>query len=125
MKYILKDRKIIENCIEDVSGSLGMEVIIQKPKRSNPQNNLYWSLVKVLSDYIGDTQETIHERLKVEFLGIERKIVRGIELIMPKSTAELNTKEFTEYIDKVYLLGETLELKMPKPSDYGYGEKND
>lgn len=117
----MKDQNVINNCISEVSQSLGMEVIIRKPKRSNPQNALYWSLLKVLSDYTGNTDEELHTRLKVEFLGVERNLVRGIDLVIPKSTATLNTKEFTDFIDKVYLLGETFGLKMPKPSDYGYG----
>ncbi len=125
MKYHLKDETIINNCVAQIRNSLGMTVTIKKEKRSLDQNALMWMLLQVLSDYTGDTTDDLHERLKVSFLGVERRTVKGIDLVVPKSTASLNTKEFTEYIDKIYLLGETLNIKLPLPSHYGYGENND
>ncbi len=120
IRYILKDQRVIDNCIQDIKNSLGMEVTIGKPKRSNPQNALMWSLITVIANYTGDTPEDIHERLKVSFLGVEHKTVRGVDLVMPISTTSLNTKQFTEYLDKIYALGNTLNIRLPYPQDLGY-----
>jgi hypothetical protein len=123
VKYFLKDETIIENCIAQIRNSLGMTVTIKKEKRSLDQNALMWVLLQVLSDYTGDDTETLHERLKVSFLGVEYRTVKGIDLVVPKSTASLNTKKFTAYIDKIYMLGDTLSLKLPRPPHYGYEDE--
>lgn len=120
MKYFLKEETIIENCIAQIRNSIGMTVTIKKAKRSLSQNDLMWLLIGVFSGYTGDDPEDIHERLKVSFLGVEHRTVKGIDLVVPKSTASLNTKQFTEYIDKIYLLGETLNIKLPIPAHFGY-----
>lgn len=123
MKFILKSDEIIENCIREIRNSMGMTVTIKKEKRSNPQNNLYWAILTVLSNDTGFTTEDLHDRLRVQFLGVERKTIKGTEIVMPVSTTSLNTKTFTEYLDKIYALGNTLNIVLPVPSYYGYEDE--
>jgi hypothetical protein len=119
MYFNLIDEKRIENCIAHIRQSQGMAVTIDKPKRSNPQNRLYWMLINVIANEVGFTPDEMHERVKVEFLGVEEKMVSGVKLIVPKSTAKLSTKQFTDLVDKVYILGDKLGIVLPQPSYWG------
>lgn len=96
-----------------------VDVIVRKHKkqRSIPQNNYLWGVVyKLISDYTGMTVEEVHEHCKWKFL---RKRVKRLHTT--KSTTNLSTLEFNEYIDKiVFWAGEKLECFIPSPNSVEY-----
>ena len=82
--------------------------LIPKPevKRTVFQNALYWKWMEVVSEITGNNKDAIHALMKMRFLS-KRKLVKigwkrnyvNIEW----STKKLSVKQFTEYLDNVYL----------------------
>lgn len=86
-----------------------MEVIIREHRssRSLAQNRLMWAWNKQIATYIEETSgeihsdEAIHAYLKQTFLPMQVATVRGEVVRERKSTAKLNTKEMSEYMEKI------------------------
>lgn len=86
--------------------------------RTEAQNRYYHKLLDVICDYTGDTHMDMHDKLKVKFLG-RPYVMDDKEYIIVKSTTELNTKTFTEYLEKIFhWASEELELRLPDASEY-------
>ncbi len=67
-------------------------------KRSKEQNAWYWDAIAGLADHIGyDTAEELHEDLGHKFLCVHHNC--GLE--SRRSTTELTTVEFSQYMEKV------------------------
>ena len=130
MIYYLKQQKpdVFKNLIHDL-GNLSpykewvVEVKEKTNKRSHNQNALYWKYLTILGDHFGYDKTEMHEELAARFLGmIERKTIGGRQIIEPRSTTTLNTKEFSEYLDQVTALGLQQGVQLPQPSYYGMEE---
>jgi len=78
-----------------------VELVLRKRrcKRTLPQNAYYWGVViEILRDHFGYDAEEMHDALKFEFLRI-RNDRGGPDSV--KSTADLSTEEFAEYVKRV------------------------
>lgn len=85
----------------------------RKKSRSNNQNRYYWGIcIKLLADFIGYTDEEMHEALKMKFL-----LVHGDKLDTVKSTAELSTVEFESYLGQVKMFAAQLGVVIPEPNE--------
>ncbi len=71
-----------------------------KNKRSNSQNDLYWAMLKELSDYTGYSDLELHDMFRFKYLS-EKKTVAGSEIYAIKSTTSLNVDQFAEYIHDI------------------------
>jgi|TARA_Y100000310_G_scaffold202203_2_gene202337 hypothetical protein len=114
-KLIFQDRDALNLWIGSLEGDV--EVIIRKPRRSRttPQNELYWGLVlPTIAESTGSTKEELHEVFKRLFLTARTIQYRGKEIRVPGSTALLTTKEFGEYIERIF--AEAFELGITIPS---------
>lgn len=73
------------------------EIILFKRDRSTMQNRyLRWGVYWTIAEYTGYDQEYIHEVMKHKFL-----LDSSGKIPVPRSTASLNTKEFTDYVDAI------------------------
>ena len=76
-----------------------------KSPRSNNQNRYYWGIVlKRISEHTGFTIDETHEVLKAKFLRAWKSLdtKKGyIEVEYAKSTRDLNTKEFEDYMTQI------------------------
>ena len=76
-------------------------------KRSNPANARYWLLLHLISDNLkpegeAHTAEVWHQYFKQRYLGMDEVRLPNKKVIQtPKSSAELDTQEFAEYMAKV------------------------
>lgn len=99
----------------------GNEVEINKStkSRTSQQNRYYWGVVlKIVSQETGFTPEEAHEVYKKKFLTYQ-KAHKGKLYDFTKSTTDLKTSEFGEYLDKVINHAQTeLNLIIPAPEDY-------
>ncbi len=78
-----------------------IEITIQKErkKRSNQQNAYYWGcVIAIFADSLGYEPEELHEALKWQFL---RTHSDKPDLPSVRSTTDLDTAEFTEYIEQI------------------------
>lgn len=75
--------------------------------RSNEANRRYWALVHLISEKLQPQGEqfsydTWHIYLKGKFLGYtDVKLPNGVVRSEPNSTAKLDIREFSDYLDKV------------------------
>lgn len=124
MLFILRNDAVKQNLIKVVAGMVPSgvkEVIIRdhKTKRSLQQNAYYWTVVEILAEYSGYDKEDMHRDLAIRFLGPEEFSVSGVKYHGAKSTTKLNTKEFSDYLDKVIATAQSLELQIPSREFFG------
>ncbi len=79
----------------------------RKIKRSNDANRRYWALLHVMSEKInahggGYSADVWHWWAKSKFLGCDDiRLPNKKVLSIPKSTADLDTAEFNDYMTQV------------------------
>lgn len=96
-----------------------VEVKPYKKNRSLAANNLMWLWLGVIGDYNGDDAADLHIFFKIKFLGMTTHKVMGTIIAEPKSTADLNTKEFTSYLNELDRFASMeLGIVLPHPDDY-------
>jgi len=83
----------------------GKKVAIKvgKPQRSDNQRRFYFGvIVKILADEWGyNPPEQMHDALREEFLRLEADPEHGKPLPTVRSTSDLNTAEFEDYLDRI------------------------
>lgn len=96
-----------------------------RPKRSNQANKYYWSVVVELI-YLAlkesgweVNREGTHELLRVRFLSEDKPIGKDGEFVTRvKSTTELDSKEFGEYVEACKrFAAEYLNVNVPDPEE--------
>ena len=106
-----------------LGGLEGQEVVVsvekRKKSRSQNQNNYYWGVViELLVDAMGLMPEEVHEVLKSKFLikGLTDKNGKNYEV--SKSTADLTTSEFEDYLTKCRMwASQQLSVVVPLPHE--------
>lgn len=123
MRYILdsEDRRL--NCLEHIRQQkldkpLQVDIKIYKKNRSNSQNNLYHMWKKQIADETGETEDELHKKLKVRFLGVVESECEGVTLTEPISTRTLDTVAFSRFLNKIEALGVFLNITLKMPDDY-------
>lgn len=86
--------------------------------RSKAQNRYYHLLLDIICEHTGDEHLDMHEQLKVRLLG-RPYVLEDKEIILVKSTKELTTKEFGDYLEKVFkFASEQFGLVLPSSNQY-------
>lgn len=79
----------------------------RREKRSNEANRRYWLIVSALAESLHPGGATYgitawHHWLKSRFLGAEDvALPNGANLVVPHSTADLSTDEFSDFMTQV------------------------
>lgn len=81
-----------------------IEIKKYKKTRTNEQNRMYWDYITKICEETGDNVGDMHEYLKNTLLPPRITTVMDKEIKLPPTTTKLNTKEFTEYIEKIIAL---------------------
>lgn len=105
LKY---NQKTFSDLIKGFEGKR-VELTISKAKkeRSNQQNRYYWGcVIPILRNSLKDlgnvfTPEQVHDLLKYKFLKEDVHIKEGEFIEKVKSSTELSTSEFMDYIDEI------------------------
>lgn len=86
----------------------------RKKERSMSQNKYYWGcVVALLAEHCGYEPEEMHAALKMKFLRqYEDQALPSI-----RSTTDLDTAEFANYIEQVRRLAAEMGVVIPDPSD--------
>lgn len=115
-------------CLLERFGDDVVLVSVAKPskKRSDRQNRYYWGVVvKIVRDFVQNTQgekvspDEIHAFHLNSVLGVKpitRKVL-GKEFIMfeNRKTSDMNTQEFTEFIEVIRNYWEERGVEIPDP----------
>lgn len=97
-----------------------VEIKPYKRNRSQAQNRTMWMWYGTLADHLGCTAEDVHEQMKIRVLGVEKKVVAGQALIMPRSTTDLDVDGMSRFMEAIEVLAAELEVTLPMPDDYKY-----
>lgn len=124
----IKDNKLVLNNpaqfnkkLKELNGkTVEVNMEPRRKNRSLQQNSYYWGIVLAeISEFTGYDPEDLHNHFKAHFL--QKKVGN---LTTFKSTARLNSKEFSEYIDKIRRFTEqVLGFSISTPEDAGYTDK--
>lgn len=107
LEIIVSGQTSRQKALEAVQGINSPHVVTIKPfkkKRTRSQNSLMWARYEEIAHAIhsetGADKDDIHEYCKAHFAPPKVKEVFG-EAIVIRSTAALDTKEMSEFMDKV------------------------
>jgi hypothetical protein len=91
-------------------------------RRSNQQNRWFWAWANLTAEHTGMTPMEVHDEwLRECGEYVEVKTLRGGVIMAPKGTSQMNTVEFTEFLDKVHaytLDGCDLDLPFPENDNF-------
>jgi len=98
-----------------------IELTEHRNKRSVKQNSLYWMWLTCIQDESGNDKNDLHKFFAGKFLGVIEVETFGVKSLKPKSTPDNDTKEFTNYLDKIkHFASEELSIYLPLPGMQGY-----
>lgn len=116
--FISAIKTIEENKELYIEVSLYNENKLKEKKRTIQQNKYYHKLLDLIADYTGSTHRDIHLEMKVKFLS-NPYIKDDKEYILVGSTVNLNNKNFSEYLERIFnWASEELGLVLPDSSSY-------
>ena len=120
-KLKLKDSARFVAELAGLKGEVRVTVGRKERIRSIPQNSYYWGvLVKMIADYIGEAElELVHEAIGLKFAGIPAGDGKaGRSLLIRKSTTDMTTLEFEEYLEKCRNFASLeLGIRIPLPNE--------
>jgi len=90
-----------------------------KKTRSNSQNALYWACLSLIANKLDCSKEALHESVKEGFLGYKKEVIFDKVVYIPESTKSLNVEQFTELLQKVFLLADKYEVELPDLREFG------
>jgi len=125
MKFILRNEQVLNNATEYLYGleldeDKPVELVIRdhKKKRTDDQNALYWSWLRIIGKETGDSTKSLHAFYGDEFLPKEFETVAGKKVEVIKSTTELGVKAFTSYLKQVEAHASSFfGIMLPHPGD--------
>jgi hypothetical protein len=123
MRFVIQNersREAVTEYIQKLNEAKRYEVFIslRREIRTIPQNRLYWLYLACISDEIGIDKDDLHVFFKQKYLQKEEVVINGETIIRTFSTAELNTKQFTEYINKITVFASSeWGIALPDPAD--------
>lgn len=104
--------------------SYTVEIKVKRKQRSTDQNRLYWLWLNCMMAETGEHKDRLHEFFKQHFLGMdEHWAFDKYQVIVPRSTSTLDTKQMTDYLERVQQFAATeLGIVLPSPEDLQWAE---
>ena len=101
----------------DLKKSYLVTITEKRIKRTIDQNSLYWLWLTCIQTETGNDKNYLHEYFKTIYLTPETIKLFGIPVEI-KSTKLLDTKQFTEYLNKIQIFASTeLAIDLPDPNN--------
>lgn len=119
------DRKSVASYIEKLPDGkqYDVSVSLRRKIRSLPQNSLYWLWIGCICAETGNEKKDLHEVFSVMYLPIETNVIFGHSIERPISTTKLNTKQFTDYLDRIQQFASSeLGIILPDPKDLYFAQ---
>ena len=101
-----------------------VEIKRKREQRSIDQNRLYFLWLSCIMAETGEHKDALHEYFKQYFLGVDEYLVfNKHQIIMPKSTTKLDTKQMTDYLERIQQFASAeLGIALPNPEDRYWDE---
>lgn len=123
----IKNREIFNEEIKNLSNDKEYTIIIRTKRkpRSNGQNRYYWGIAIPLvlrglreAGFDIHNKEDAHDIIKFKFLKVNIENESGEFIESFKSTKEMSTKEFKDFIDALQIwASEYLNVYIPSPNE--------
>lgn len=100
------------------------EIKKQDKSRSYLQNRYYWFLLTILEGDTGMVKDDFHIYFRAKFLQ-HTKEINGDMVEYTRSTTELNTLEFEDYLSKIRMFASVeigCFLPLPNETEFNYAE---
>ena len=97
-----------------------VEIKEYRTKRTNLQNRYYFAILNFIAAETGNLKDDLHEYFKIKFLNgrhQEIKLKDEIDFYQKFSTTELDTKQFTDYIERISIFMADFGITIPRPDD--------
>ena len=120
-----KDKEAVKSVIDKLPESVRYDVTIKRhrERRSLDQNCLYFLWLACIADETGHSKDDLHEYFKQQFLGFEQRAVLNKRVYLNPSTATLNMKQFSEYLDNIQVFANSeLGILLPNPQDLEFNQ---
>ena len=130
MEFIVHDnaeREVIRDYISRLPEGKTYDVSIKlhRAKRSNDANRLYWSWIGIIASETRNEREVCHKFFAKKFLGYDVREFGNDKIAVVKSTANLDTAQFSEYMNQVSAFAsQELGIVLPSPDDQLYSMMN-
>ena len=114
------DKRRLYDILKGFTGKKLVKIEKYRKKRSLNENRYYHGVVlRYISEATGFTGEEAHEVCKNRFLVYKKADkLNGEEFSVTKSTTELNTLEFEEYLEKIRMWAlDFLDCLIPLPNE--------
>jgi hypothetical protein len=98
------------------------EFKVFRVKRSLRANRLYRLWLRCIKDETGNDEETLHQYFKKKYLPYIVRQIFNDEIAIIPSTADLDSKQFSDYLEHIRV--EMLEqgIFLPQPQERGWDE---
>jgi len=93
------------------------EIKQHRTRRSLSQNSLYWLWLTAISEQTGMDKGDLHVYFKERHLPYRVIKIFGEEQAITMSTGDLNTKQFTDYLEKIRAEVSEYDVLLLDPSD--------
>lgn len=114
-KLVLDNDRYFRNMICGYEDTDKVRITVEKERgtRSQNQNKYYWGKVlPEIGKHIGERVEDLHDIFRSRFLR-RKRVWRGGEITMVRSTSELTSDEFAEYLQQIIQEGAELGVVVP------------
>lgn len=114
------DKQAVKSYIDSLNSDKNytVDVTLRKERRTLPSNKLYWLWLACISNETGQDKDDLHDFFKQKFIGFQTKSFYGEKLYSTPSTASLDSKQFSVYLDRICAFaGAELGITLPHPED--------
>ena len=99
-----------------------VNIKLHKKKRSLPQNRLMWMWLHCIKDETGNSVDSLYQYFCSQYLPWNGELVFGTEVHTIGGSSQLNTKEFTDFLDNIKVEMAEQGIYLPQPNDLGWDE---
>lgn len=101
-----------------------VDIKLKRNRRTVDQNRLYWLWLTCIMSETGEHKDRLHEFFKQHILGMdEHYAFDKYQVMVPRSTTTLDTKQMTDYLERVQRFAATeLGIVLPNPGDLQWEE---
>lgn len=127
MKTILRNPGDIERAIEylrnlDMSKPFELSITRHQKKRTLPQNKLLWLWLRCVRDETGNEEDFMYQYFCERYLPWNVRLIYGEEIKKQGGSSELNSKEFSEFLDNIHRQMSEEGIYLPQPGELGWDE---
>ena len=116
----VKDKEAVKAYVDKLPEGKRFDVSVKlhREKRTVDQNRLLFLWIGCVSHETGYFKDEVHEIFKKKFLGTEVFEMWGERVERLRSTANLDTKQFSQYLERIQQFASTeMGIILPNPRD--------